>query len=274
MEKYFDHAIELIMSYGPKFILAIITLIIGLWIIKFISKWFVRFMNKRNVDKSLKTFLKSMVSIPLKILLIISVASMIGIATTSFIAIIGAAGLAVGLALSGTLQNFAGGVIILLFKPYKVGDFIQAQGHSGSVREIQIFNTILKTPDNKTIVIPNAQLSNGSIINFSTEPIRRVDMTFGIGYNDDIDKARQTIINLIKADSRILNEPAEPFIAISALADSSVNFVVRVWANSSDYWSIYYEMQENIKKTFDKENISIPFPQQDVHLHPADISEL
>jgi len=267
MENYLEKGGELLSLYGPKVLMAVLTLIIGWWIITWLSKVFVRVMDKREVDPGLKGFLKSMVSILLKIMLIISVAGMVGIETTSFIAILGAAGLAVGMALSGTLQNFAGGVMILLFKPFKVGDFIEAQGHMGSVNQIQIFNTILKTPDNKTIIIPNAQISNGSMVNFSTEEQRRVDMTFGISYNDDIDKAKEIITELLKADSRVLNEPAEPFIAISELADSSVNFAVRAWANASDYWGIFFDMQEKVKKTFDKEGVSIPYPQTDIHLH-------
>lgn len=258
---------DVLAVYGPKVLLALLTLIIGFWIIKWISKVFLKVMNKREVDASLKSFLKSMVSILLKIMLVISVAGMVGIETTSFIAVLGAAGLAVGLALSGTLQNFAGGIMILLFKPFKVGDFIDAQGYMGSVREIQIFNTIMKTPDNKTIIIPNGQLANGAMVNFSTEEKRRVDMTFGISYDDDIDKARSIIDGLIKVDSRVLNDPAEPFIAVSELGDSSVNFAVRVWANASDYWGIFFDMQEKVKKAFDKEGISIPYPQTDVHLH-------
>jgi small conductance mechanosensitive channel len=223
-------------------------------------------MIKRDVDESLRGFLKSLFSILLKIMLIISIASMIGIEMTSFIAILGAAGLAVGLALSGTLQNFAGGVIILLLKPFKVGDFIEAQGYMGTVKQIQIFNTILKTPDNKTIIIPNGGLSTSSMTNFSTEPQRRVDMKFGIGYGDDTDKAKKVIMSLVEADERILKEP-EPFVAVSELGDSSVNFVVRVWVNAADYWGVYFDMHNNIYNTFNKEGLNIPFPQMDVHLH-------
>jgi small conductance mechanosensitive channel len=266
MENFLETAGNYIELYGPPLLLAIVTLVIGWWIIKWLTRVFVKVMDKREVDAGLKSFLKSMVSMLLKIMLIISVAGMVGIETTSFIAILGAAGLAVGMALSGTLQNFAGGVMILLFKPFKVGDFIEAKGHMGSVREIQIFNTILKTPDNKTIIIPNAQISNDSMINFSTEEKRRVDLTFGISYSDDIDKAKGIIQDLVQADSRILTEPDKPFIAVSELADSSVNFVVRVWANASDYWGIFFDMQEKVKKTFDSQGVSFPFPQMDVHL--------
>ena len=190
---------------------------------------------------------------------------MVGIATTSFIALLGAAGLAIGLALQGSLANFASGVLILIFKPYKINDFIEAAGIKGTVHEIQVFNTVLKTPDNKTIIIPNSQVSAGTITNYSTEATRRVDMTFGIGYSDDIDKAKSVLSKLLKEDSRVLDNP-EIMIVVSELADSSVNFSVRGWVKAADYWGVYFDMHEKVKKTFDKENISIPFPQTDVHL--------
>ncbi len=262
---YIDKAVELIMLYAPKLLLAIITLIIGLWVIKLVVKGMEKALDKSNVDESLKKFLGSFFGVILKILLLISVASMVGIETTSFIAIMGAAGLAVGLALQGGLANFAGGVLILLFKPFKVGDFIDAQGYTGSVREIQIFNTILKTPDNKTIIIPNGGLSSGSITNFSVEATRRVDMTFGIGYGDDLKKTKDVLNSIMNSDSRVLKDPAT-MIVVSELADSSVNFSVRVWANAADYWGLFFDMQEKVKLEFDKQGISIPFPQQDVHL--------
>ena len=257
---------EIIYQYGPKVIGAILVLIVGLWIIKLITRAFTRMMKKKDTDPSFQGFLRSMVSILLKVLLFISVMGMVGIEATSFIAIIGAAGLAVGLALQGTLANFAGGVMILLFKPYKVGDFIDGAGHMGTVKEIKIFTTILNTPDNKIIIIPNAQLSNSSMTNFSTMPERRVDFTFGIAYGDDYDKAKKVLLGLIKADNRILKDP-EPFIALSELADSSVNIVVRVWAKGSDYWAVYFDMNEKVYKTFTEEGLNIPFPQMDVHLH-------
>lgn len=256
---------DIIMTFGPKLVGAIITLLIGLWIIKILQKAVVKAFDKREMEPSLKGFLKSMIGMLLKILLIVSVVGMLGVEMTSFIAILGAAGLAVGMALSGTLQNFAGGVMILLFKPFKVGDFISAQGHMGSVNEIQIFNTILKTPDNKTIIIPNGGLSTSSMTNFSTEPRRRVDFVFGIGYGDDVDKAKKVLLDLINQDSRILKDP-EPFVAVTELGDSSVNIVVRVWAEAANYWGIYFSLNENVYKTFDKEGLNIPFPQMDVHI--------
>jgi small conductance mechanosensitive channel len=257
---------ELAVAYAPKLLLAILTLIIGFWIIKRIVKVLTKSMEKRDFDNSLKPFIKSLVSVLLKIVLLISVAGMIGIEMTSFVAILGAAGLAVGLALSGTLQNFAGGVMILAFKPFKVGDFIDAQGYMGTVSEIQIFNTILKTPDNKTIIIPNGGLSTSSMTNFSTEPKRRVDWTFGVGYGDDAEKTKAVLRKLIDEDSRILQDP-EPFIALSELADSSVNFVVRAWVNAADYWAVFFDMNDKVYKTFDKEGLNIPYPQMDVHVH-------
>jgi len=263
---YTDQAVGLLMNYGPNVLLAILTLLIGLWVIKLIGKGFSRTMDKADIEISLKKFLLSLVSILLKVLLFISVVSMLGVQMTSFIALLGAAGLAVGLALQGSLANFAGGVLILLFKPFKVGDFIDAQGHMGKVNAIQVFNTILKTADNKTIVIPNGNLSNGSLTNYTTENTRRVDWVFGIGYDDDLKKAKNILNDLIKQDSRILGDP-ESMVVVSELADSSVNFTVRVWVNSADYWGVFFAMQENVKITFDAQGISIPFPQRDVHVY-------
>ncbi len=254
------------LEYGPKILGAIVVWVIGGWIIKALSSGFGKAMNKGKVDSTLQPFLKSLVNSLLKAMLVISVLGMLGVEMTSFIAILGAAGLAVGMALSGTLQNFAGGVMILIFKPFKVGDVIEAQGFIGSVKEIQIFNTILKTPDNKTIILPNGGLSTGAMTNFSTEQTRRVDWTIGIAYGDDIDKAKQVIKNLCIADTRILNDPAV-FIAVSELADSSVNFTVRAWVNASDFWGVYFEMNENVYKTFAQEGLNIPYPQMDVHVH-------
>ncbi|KAA3651211.1 MAG: mechanosensitive ion channel family protein [Bacteroidetes bacterium] len=263
---YTDLFMEFVFSYGPKLIGAIITLVIGLWVIKTIMKGISKGFEKREMDPSLIPFLKSLIGTLLKALLVISVMSMLGIAMTSFVAILGAMGLAVGMALSGTLQNFAGGVIILILKPFKVGDFVEAQGYSGTVNSIMIFNTILKTPDNKTIIIPNGGLSTGSLINYSTESTRRVDWTVGIGYGDDIQKARQILLDILTTDSRVFKDPA-PFIQVSALADSSVNLATRVWVNSSDYWAVYMETNEKIYNEFNKQGINIPFPQMDVHVH-------
>jgi len=268
-EKILDQLIQIGVEYGPKLIGAIIVLIIGGWVIKGLVRALGKMMDKSNTDESLKPFLKSLVGMLLKALLFISVLGMIGIEMTSFIAIFGAAGLAIGMALSGTLQNFAGGVMILIFKPFKVGDFLEAQGYMGVVKEIQIFNTIVTTVDNKTIIIPNGGLSTSSMINYSTEPTRRVDWTVGIAYGDDVDKARAVIKKLCDADSRILKDP-EVFIAVSELADSSVNFAVRAWVKAPDYWGVFFDLNENVYKTFGNEGLNIPFPQMDVHVHKND----
>lgn len=257
---------DLVFYYGPKLIGAIIVWFIGSFVVKGLTKAFANILEKKGTDPSLKPFLISLIGTLLRVLLVITVLSTLGIEMTSFIAILGAAGLAVGMALSGTLQNFAGGVMILIFKPFKVGDVIDAQGYVGSVKEIQIFNTILKTPDNKTIIIPNGGLSNSSMVNFSTEENRRVDWTIGIAYGDDVEKAKEVIQKLCDADNRILKDPAV-FIAVSELADSSVNFTVRAWVNAADYWGVFFDMNENVYKTFDKEGLNIPFPQMDVHVH-------
>ncbi len=269
LSMYWDKAIELTIAYAPKFLLAIITLLVGFWLIKVFMRFFGRAMEKSKIEPSLQRFLSSLISATFKVLLLITVASMIGIATTSFVAVIGAAGLAIGLALQGSLANFAGGVLILLFKPFKVGDFIEAQGYAGVVKEIQVFNTILRTGDNKNVILPNGAVSGGSITNYSAENTRRVDMVFGIGYDDDLLKAKNILTRLMQEDKRILEEPA-PLIVVSELADSSVNFTVRVWCKSADYWGIFFDMQERVKLTFDQEGISIPYPQQDVHLFQAD----
>jgi len=246
--------------------LALVVLFIGKIIIKRLVKVIAKTMEKRNTDATLRPFFTSMLNFGLQAILYISVIGVLGVETTSFAAILAAAGLAIGMALSGTLQNFAGGVMILIFKPYKVGDLIEAQGYTGVVSEIQLFVTIMKTPDNKTILIPNGPLSNGSMVNFSTEGQRRVDWTVGIGYGDDVDKAKAVINSMIAADSRILKDPV-PFVAVSELADSSVNFAVRAWVNAEDYWGVFFDMNENVYKTFDKEGLNIPYPQMDVHVH-------
>jgi small conductance mechanosensitive channel len=268
MATYMDTAVDMTMRYGPQLLLAIVVLIVGMWIVNRVVRVMGKGMERANVEPTLAKFLGSLVSIGLKALLLISVASMVGIATTSFIAILGAAGLAVGLALQGSLGNFAGGVLVLLFKPYKVGDFIDAQGVAGTVSEIQIFNTIIKTADNKVIIIPNGAVSNGIITNFSMEATRRVDFVFGIDYGDDIKKAKEILARLIDADSRALKDPA-PVIVVSELGDSSVNITCRVWVNAPDYWGLNFDLIELVKITFDQEGISFPFPQQDVHMHQA-----
>ena len=264
--EYTELVVEMAIFYGPRFILAILTLIIGLWVINAFCRGVGRGFDRSGMDESLKSFLMSLISIGLKVLLVISVASMVGIETTSFIAVLGAAGLAVGLALQGSLANFAGGVLILIFKPYKVGDFIDAAGVSGVVKHIDSFNTILTTPDNKTIIAPNGAISNGAIINFSTQKTRRVDIVFGIGYDDDLRRAKQVLTDLINTDERILTDP-EPMIVVSNLGDSAVDITTRSWVNAVDYWGVYFDLLENGKLALDENGISIPYPQQDVHLY-------
>jgi small conductance mechanosensitive channel len=261
-----DKAMELLWKYGPNVVLAVVVLILGLIIINVFLKGVKRILIKRNTDPSLIPFIITLSNIALKAMLVVSVVGMVGIEVTSFVALIGAAGLAVGLALQGTLQNFAGGVIILMIKPFKAGDFIETGGYTGSVSEIQIFNTYLKTPDNKVVIIPNGQLANSSMINYTNEPTRRVDWTFGIAYGDSAALAKEVLLGLIKNDQRIKTDPA-PFVALSQLADSSVNFVVRVWVDTPDYWEVHFEMNENVYNTFAEKGLNIPFPQMDVHVH-------
>jgi len=265
-EQLTSQAIAAFLVYLPKIIIAVIIWIIGSWVIKILTHGFDRMMETRRLDETLKPFIKALLAVLLKALLLVSVLGTIGIQMTSFVAILGAAGLAIGLALSGTLQNFAGSVIILLFKPYKVGDLIEAESFRGTVKEIHIFHTILKTPDNKTVVIPNGKLSNSSLVNFTTESIRRVDWVFGIAYGNDVDKAREVITRLASEDTRILNEPPL-LVAVAELGNSSVNITVRAWVDSLEYWNVFFHLNEQVYKTFEKEGLSIPFPQMDVHLH-------
>lgn len=253
------------LAYAPKLLLALVTLFLGLWFINKILAMVSARMHK-SVDETLHKFVYSLTSIGLKTLLLISVASMVGIETTSFIAVLGAAGLAVGLALQGSLSNFAGGVLILVFKPFKVGDVIEAAGYVGTVKEIQIFVTVLTTPDNRRVIIPNGVLSNNSLINITAEPTRRVDMLFGISYGDDIKKAKSVLEKVTSEDNRILTSQ-DKTIAVHSLGDSSVNLVCRVWVKKEDYWGVYFDTHEKVKEAFDAADITIPFPQQDVHMH-------
>lgn len=261
-----EEAWAMALSYSPKLLLAIVTLLAGLWVIK----RFVRFLDAKlgEKDPTLSKFLCGLLSILLKALLLISVASMIGIATTSFIAVLGAAGLAVGLALQGSLSNFAGGVLILVFKPFRVGDVIEAQGFIGTVAEIQILYTIINLADNRRVTVPNGHLSNNSVINYSAYPTRRVDMNFSIGYGDDVQKAKAVIRALLNEDKRVLQDP-EPLIVVGGLGESSVSIIVRVWSNPADYWPLFWDMQEKVKDRFQAEGISAPYPQRNVHLHQA-----
>ncbi len=257
---------ELLAFYGVKVLTAIVILIIGRWIARAFGRLVQRVMEKQKVDPTLTGFVGNLVYYTLFTFVVLAALSQLGIQTTSFIAVIGAAGLAIGLALQGSLANFAAGFMLILFRPFRVGDFIEGAGVQGTVEHIQIFTTQLKTPDNKIIIIPNASLTSDNIVNWSATGTRRVDMVFGIGYEDDIDKAKSIINEVLAADGRILKNPA-PKVALSELADSSVNFVVRPWVDTGDYWDVYFDLTETIKKRFDAAGVSIPFPQRDVHLY-------
>ncbi len=261
-----DKGMDLGIDLGIKVVTALAIFLIGKFVVRLVVGAIAKLMQKQEVDKTLEKFICNLVRTALMVVVIIAAIGAIGVETTSFIAIFGAAGLAVGLALQGSLSNFASGVLIVLFRPYRVGDWVEAAGISGSVEQVQILTTILKTGDNKQIIVPNSQIMDSIITNYSANDTRRVDMVVGVSYSDDIDKVRKTLEDLIAADDRILPEPA-PTIAVSALADSSVNFVVRPWVKTSDYWGVMFDMTEAIKKRFDKEGISFPFPQRDVHLY-------
>lgn len=266
MENLVEKAYELLTFYGLKVIAAIVILVIGRWVAKAIEKVIQRVMASRKIDPTISSFVGNLSYFALLAFVVLAALGQLGIQTTSFIAVIGAAGLAVGLALQGSLANFAAGFLLILFRPFKVGDFIEGAGVAGTVEKIQIFTTQMQTPDNKTIIIPNAKLTDDNIVNWSAKGTRRVDMVMGIGYGDDIDKARDIMTAVLAEESRILKDPA-PTIAVSELADSSVNFVVRPWVKASDYWGVYFDVTEKIKKRFDAEGISIPFPQRDVHVY-------
>jgi small conductance mechanosensitive channel len=269
-EKYFGFSQEDILGslieIGLTLLVSVIIFFIGMRLAKFFSKMVVRVLERRDSDKGLITFMKGLVSGLIKILTIITVFSQLGIEMTSFIALLGAAGLAIGMAFSGTLGNLAGGVMLLIFKPLKVDDFITAQGESGTVKEIQIFHTIMTTTDNKTIIIPNGPLSNSNIINFSMQPTRRVDFSFGFGYGEDFKLARDTVLEIVNSHDKVFKDP-EPFVKLGSLGDSSVNLTVRVWCNKEDYWDIHFYVNEKIYEKYGEiDGLSIPFPQMDVHV--------
>ena len=264
-----DTVIDWITTEGLSFCVsllgALLFLGVGFWASKLIVKALRKMMERKKSDPGLISFVSSLANIALKVMIIISVMGMVGIQMTSFIAVLGAAGVAIGMALQGTLSNFASGVMILVFKPYKVGDYVEAQGVAGFVKEIQIFNTILTTFDNKTIIVPNGVLATNTLTNYSKQPTRRVDWSVGVTYGTDFKVARDTIMRLLDADSRVLKDP-QAFVSITELADSSVNIVVRAWVNSPDYWDVYFDFYNNVYSTFNAEGIEFPFPQMDVHL--------
>ncbi|WP_298882588.1 mechanosensitive ion channel domain-containing protein [uncultured Polaribacter sp.] len=261
MEKYIENLKNLVIEYTPKILVALAILIIGLFAIKIVVKTFRNILKKRDVDETLQKFLGDLISWALKILLFITVISKLGIETASFAAIIAAAGLAVGLALQGSLGNFAGGVLIMIFKPFKLGDLIEAQGEIGVVKEISIFTTKLTGLSNKEIIIPNGTLSNGNIVNYTTEGTRRVDLTIGVSYDADIKQTKEVLMNVLTAHSKVLKDPA-PAVTVAELADSSVNFAVRPWCKTEHYWDVYFEVTETVKIELDKAGIEIPYPHQ------------
>lgn len=253
------------ISAGKHIIAAVVIFIVGRFIIKLINRLVASILQRRHIEISVQTFLSSLVNIILTILLIITVIGALGVNTTSFAALIASAGVAIGMALSGNLQNFAGGLIILLFKPYRVGDFIDVCGVQGTVSAVQIFHTILLTPDNKAVYLPNGSTSSSTITNYSRENKRRIEWTFGIDYGEDVNRARTAILSVITADARILPDPA-PFVAVGGLSDSSVDIIVRVWVPTEEYWNVYYDMHQRVYETFNEQKINFPYPQQTVHL--------
>jgi small conductance mechanosensitive channel len=258
-QKYLDVALEKLIEFSPKIVAAILILIIGLWLTKKIVRLTRKLMGTRGIDDTLQKFLGDLISWVLKVLIFIVAISQLGVETTSFIAILGAAGLAVGLALQGSLANFAGGTLIMIFKPFKVGDLIDAQGELGVVKEIQIFVTKLISPGNKLVIIPNGVLSNGNIVNYTEEGKLRVDLTFGVGYDEDIKKTKEVLLQVMQNDAKVLKDPA-PSVNVSELADSSVNFAVRPWATPENYWDVYFGITEAGKLALDKAGIEIPYP--------------
>ena len=264
LQIFLQQLIDWGVSAGGRIIGAVIIFVVGRFLISFLRKMLARLLAKRHVDASIQSFVKSLVNILLTILLIIAVIGKLGVETTSFAALLASAGVAIGMALSGNLQNFAGGLVILLFKPYKVGDWIESQNFSGTVREIQIFHTILTTGDNKLVYVPNGSLSSGVVTNYNTQETRRVEWVFGVDYGEDYDKVERVIREVLAADSRVLNTP-EPFIALHALDASSVNVIVRVWVKTGDYWGVYFDTNKAIYNTFNEKGINFPFPQLTVH---------
>ncbi len=265
-ENLWNQLTELLSSFGISFFIALCILIIGRQAIKIIIKLISSALERSNTEDTVRIFVTNLLNTLLMIVVFIAAINQLGIQTTSIIAVLGAAGLAIGLALQGSLSNFAAGILIVIYRPYKVGDYIQADNHLGTVDDIQIFSTVLRTPDNKIVVVPNGSIMNGSIVNFSHQKERRIDIVIGCSYDDDIDKVKEVLADVLSKDERILKEP-KPRIALSELADSSVNFIVRPWVKNSEYLDVLYSLLEEIKKRFDQEGISIPYPQSDVHIH-------
>lgn len=268
LSKYTDMAVMYISQYGLKVLAAIIIFIVGKWATKKISIFSKNMMLKAKIDHTLAEFAESIVYFLLLVMVVLASLNAIGVNTTSFLAVFGAASLAVGLALKDSLSNIGAAVIIIIFRPFKMGDFIEAGGASGTVKDINLFSTIIEPIDKSIIIVPNSAIISGNITNFSQRQMRRVDHVFGIGYDDDLKLAKETLMEIIKADERVLEDPA-PLVAVNELADSSVNFVFRAWTSTDDYWDVYFDMLEKVKLTFDEKGISIPYPQMDVHTDKA-----
>jgi len=271
MEAFLENAKTYLLTYAPSVLVALTMVVAGHWIAKLLARALRRVAARAAVDPILVKFLGSLTYVALFALVLISALGRLGVNTTSFVAIVGAAGLAVGLAFQGTLGNFAAGVMVIFFRPFKAGDFIEAGGQSGTVEEVQVFATVLKTPDNKRIIIPNSAITGGNIVNYSANDTRRIDLTFGIGYDDEIRLAKSTLEEIVAAHPLVLDDPA-PLVALAELGDSSVNFYVRPWVKTADYWAVRFALTETVKETFDSRGISIPFPQRDVHLYQTGVA--
>ena len=265
-QEIMNYAIEITSNFGLKLLTALIVVIVGRQLVKILLKVIKVALEKANTEETVRIFIANLLNTVFTVIIFVAAINQLGVETTSIIALLGAAGLAIGLALQGSLANFASGILIVIFRPYKVGDYIEAGTNAGTVKDIQIFSTVLRTPDNKTIVVPNGSIMDGSITNYSEQPTRRIDIIASCSYEDDLDKVKQVLKTILDSEERILTEP-KPQIAVSELAESSVNFIVRPWVNSSDYLPVMYSLLEQIKKTFDQEGISIPYPQSDIHIH-------
>jgi len=264
ISQYIDMAITYISQYSLKIVSAILIFIIGKWVVKKLTVGAKKLMEKANIDKTLVEFAESLIYFALLLMVVLASLNTLGVNTTSFVAVFGAAGLAIGLALQGSLANIGAAVLIIIFRPFKVGDFVEAGGAVGTVDDINLFSTVISPIDNRTIIVPNSAIVGGNITNYSNKETRRVDHTFGIGYGDDLKLAKEVLLEILNSDERILKDP-EPFVAVSELADSSVNFVTRAWVKSDDYWGVYFDLLERVKLTFDEKGISIPYPQMDIH---------
>ena len=265
-QEIMNYAIEITSNFGLKLLTALIVVIVGKQLVKILLKVIKVALEKANTEETVRIFIANLLNTVFTVIIFVAAINQLGVETTSIIALLGAAGLAIGLALQGSLANFAAGILIVIFRPYKVGDYIEAGTNVGTVKDIQIFSTVLRTPDNKAIVVPNGSIMDGSITNYSEQPTRRIDIIASCSYEDDLDKVKQVLKTILDSEERILTEP-KPQIAVSELAESSVNFIVRPWVNSSDYLPVMYSLLEQIKKTFDQEGISIPYPQSDIHIH-------